>query len=83
MMDMAHISGLVAASVLADPFEYCDVVTTTTHKVHLVPFMKSARLQLLTPTQAAFVFIGLGSRVMLFTMSSVSICSHYEVPEVA
>ncbi|RZC49853.1 hypothetical protein C5167_018275, partial [Papaver somniferum] len=39
MMDMAHISGLVAASVLADPFEYCDVVTTTTHKVHLVPFM--------------------------------------------
>ncbi|KAG5540507.1 hypothetical protein RHGRI_020651 [Rhododendron griersonianum] len=32
MMDMAHISGLVAASVVADPFEYCDVVTTTTHK---------------------------------------------------
>ncbi|RZC70561.1 hypothetical protein C5167_033718 [Papaver somniferum] len=32
MMDMAHISGLVVASVLADPFEYCDVVTTTTHK---------------------------------------------------
>ncbi|RZC57681.1 hypothetical protein C5167_004982 [Papaver somniferum] len=32
MMDMAHISGLVTASVLADPFEYCDVVTTTTHK---------------------------------------------------
>ena len=33
MMDMAHISGLVAASVVADPFEYCDIVTTTTHKV--------------------------------------------------
>lgn len=32
MMDMAHISGLVAASVVADPFQYCDVVTTTTHK---------------------------------------------------
>ncbi|XP_009591252.1 serine hydroxymethyltransferase 3, chloroplastic-like [Nicotiana tomentosiformis] len=32
MMDMAHISGLVAASVLANPFEYCDIVTTTTHK---------------------------------------------------
>lgn len=32
MMDMAHISGLVAASVLSDPFEYCDIVTTTTHK---------------------------------------------------
>ncbi|XP_020988196.1 serine hydroxymethyltransferase 3, chloroplastic isoform X1 [Arachis duranensis] len=32
MMDMAHISGLVAASVLASPFEFCDIVTTTTHK---------------------------------------------------
>lgn len=32
MMDMAHISGLVAASVVSDPFEYCDIVTTTTHK---------------------------------------------------
>ncbi|MQM01575.1 hypothetical protein Taro_034333 [Colocasia esculenta] len=32
MMDMAHISGLVAAGVVADPFEFCDVVTTTTHK---------------------------------------------------
>ncbi|KHN47361.1 Serine hydroxymethyltransferase, mitochondrial [Glycine soja] len=32
MMDMAHISGLVAASVLSNPFEYCDIVTTTTHK---------------------------------------------------
>lgn len=33
MMDMAHISGLVAASVVGNPFEYCDIVTTTTHKV--------------------------------------------------
>ncbi|GMN51332.1 hypothetical protein TIFTF001_020485 [Ficus carica] len=32
MMDMAHISGLVAASVVADPFEYSDIVMTTTHK---------------------------------------------------
>ncbi|KXS21581.1 glycine hydroxymethyltransferase [Gonapodya prolifera JEL478] len=32
MVDMAHISGLVAASVLPDPFPHADVVTTTTHK---------------------------------------------------
>jgi len=32
MNDMAHISGLVAAEQAADPFEHCDVVTSTTHK---------------------------------------------------
>ncbi|KAK9763413.1 glycine hydroxymethyltransferase shm1 [Basidiobolus ranarum] len=32
MSDMAHISGLVAAQEAANPFEYCDIVTTTTHK---------------------------------------------------
>lgn len=32
MMDMSHISGLVATQEAANPFEYCDIVTTTTHK---------------------------------------------------
>merc|ERR1712019_25857 len=32
MMDMSHISGLVVAGEAKSPFEYCDVVTTTTHK---------------------------------------------------
>jgi hypothetical protein len=35
MMDMAHISGLIAGQEQQDPFQYCDVVTTTTHKVWL------------------------------------------------
>lgn len=30
--DMSHVSGLVAAKVIPSPFEFCDVVTTTTHK---------------------------------------------------
>ncbi|KAG8720946.1 Serine hydroxymethyltransferase, cytosolic [Ceratobasidium sp. 395] len=32
MADIAHTSGLVAAQELKNPFDYCDVVTTTTHK---------------------------------------------------
>lgn len=30
--DMSHISGLVAAKAIPGPFEYADVVSTTTHK---------------------------------------------------
>eukprot|EP00475_Leptophrys_vorax_P012762 TRINITY_DN19131_c0_g1_i2.p1 TRINITY_DN19131_c0_g1~~TRINITY_DN19131_c0_g1_i2.p1 ORF type:complete len:470 (+),score=44.11 TRINITY_DN19131_c0_g1_i2:188-1597(+) len=32
LCDMAHISGLVAAQEAANPFEFADIVTTTTHK---------------------------------------------------
>merc|ERR1719253_1725365 len=32
MMDMAHISGLVATGEQKSPFQYADVVTSTTHK---------------------------------------------------
>jgi len=37
-VDMAHFSGLVSSQILANPFEYADVVSTTTHKT-----MRSAR----------------------------------------
>lgn len=32
MADIAHISGLVATGLMNNPFEYCDIVTSTTHK---------------------------------------------------
>lgn len=32
MADVAHTSGLIASQLLNNPFEQCDVVTTTTHK---------------------------------------------------
>jgi glycine hydroxymethyltransferase len=32
LCDMSHYSGLVAAGEHNNPFDYCDVVTTTTHK---------------------------------------------------
>lgn len=32
LADMAHISGLVSAGVIPSPFDYSDIVTTTTHK---------------------------------------------------
>ena len=32
LCDMAHISGLVASGLMNNPFKYCDIVTTTTHK---------------------------------------------------
>lgn len=37
MTDMAHIAGLVAAKLIPSPFEYSDVVTTTTHKTLRCP----------------------------------------------
>mmetsp|Transcript_41694 Transcript_41694/g.58680 ORF Transcript_41694/g.58680 Transcript_41694/m.58680 type:complete len:388 (-) Transcript_41694:39-1202(-) len=32
MVDMAHVSGLVAGKVAKSPFQYADIVTSTTHK---------------------------------------------------
>lgn len=33
MMDMAHVAGFILAGLMNNPFDYCDVVTTTSHKI--------------------------------------------------
>lgn len=37
MGDIAHIAGFVAAGLMKSPFDWCDVVTTTTHKTFRGP----------------------------------------------
>ena len=32
LCDMAHFNGFVCTGILSNPFDYCDIVTTTTHK---------------------------------------------------
>jgi glycine hydroxymethyltransferase len=32
LSDIAHISGLISAETIPSPFQYSDIVTTTTHK---------------------------------------------------
>ena len=32
LVDMAHFSGLVAGKVITSPFEFADIVSTTSHK---------------------------------------------------
>eukprot|EP01122_Echinamoeba_exundans_P008113 TRINITY_DN2628_c0_g1_i1.p1 TRINITY_DN2628_c0_g1~~TRINITY_DN2628_c0_g1_i1.p1 ORF type:complete len:476 (-),score=137.52 TRINITY_DN2628_c0_g1_i1:335-1714(-) len=54
LADIAHISGLVASQEANNPFEYCDLVTTTTHKTlrgpraGLIFFRKGKRKDLIT-----------------------------------
>ena len=57
LSDMAHISGLVVTKEAVSPFDYCDVVTTTTHKslrgprAGLIFFQKAS-----TPSSCAVPF---------------------------
>lgn len=89
MADMAHISGLVAASVVANPFEYCDIVTTTTHKSLRGPrggmiFFKKNPVQGIDLESAInnAVFPGLQGGPHNHTIGALAVClKHAQSPE--
>ncbi|XVF45237.1 hypothetical protein PTKIN_Ptkin02bG0189000 [Pterospermum kingtungense] len=53
LCDMAQISGLVAAKECANPSDYCDIVTSTTHKSLRGP--RGALKQVATPEYKAYM----------------------------
>ena len=70
MMDMAHISGLVATEEAANPFDFCDIVTTTTHKARSfsLPFLDAPRH--LWHSAAISDCIRAGNTCIIFTRSA-------------
>lgn len=75
MVDMAHISGLVAGGVHESPVPYADVVTTTTHKSLRGPrggvIMGKAELA----KQLNFgVFPGMQGGPLMHTISAKAVC---------
>lgn len=79
-MDIAHISGLVAAGEQNNPFDYCDLVTTTTHKSLRGPrsgiifFKKDARGLEGLVNQAVFPSLQGGPHN--HTIAAVATCLH-------
>jgi glycine hydroxymethyltransferase len=57
---MSHVSGLVAAGIIPSPFEYSDIVSTTTHKTLRGP-------------RAAIIFFRKGKVSMICSLAG-SVC---------
>jgi len=70
LADMAHVSGLVAADKVNNPFEYCDIVTTTTHKSLRGP-------------RAGMIFFRKGENIICFLTFSMDRIHGYSPVEMA
>ena len=76
LVDMAHFSGLVATGLYPDPFEYADVVTTTTYKSLRGPrgaMILSNNLDLGKKIDSA-VFPGFQGTPLLTAIAAKAIC---------
>ena len=77
MVDMAHISGLVAAGEHPNPFPYADVVTSTTHKT-----LRGARGgMILSKAELAqkidkAVFPGMQGGPLMHVIAAKAVCFH-------
>jgi glycine hydroxymethyltransferase len=77
MVDMAHISGLVAAGLHANPCEYADIVTSTTHKTLRGP--RSGIILAKEKYGAAIdksVFPGTQGGPLVHVMAAKAVCFH-------
>jgi len=77
MVDMAHISGLIAAGEHPNPFPYADVATTTTHKT-----LRGARGGLILCKEEfaskidKAVFPGLQGGPLMHVIAAKAVCFH-------
>ena len=77
LVDMAHISGLVAAGLHANPCEYADIVTSTTHKTLRGP--RSGIILAREKYGAAIdktVFPGTQGGPLVHIMAAKAVCFH-------
>lgn len=77
MVDMAHISGLIATGEHVSPFPYADVVTSTTHKTLRGPRggMILCKEELATKIDKA-VFPGLQGGPLMHVIAAKAVCFH-------
>ena len=77
MVDMAHISGLVAAGEHPSPFPYADVATTTTHKTLRGPRggLILCKAELAERIDKA-IFPGMQGGPLMHTIAGKAVCFH-------
>jgi glycine hydroxymethyltransferase len=75
LVDMAHISGLVAAGLHPNPCEYADIVTSTTHKTLRGPRAGMILARRNSPRPSInLVFPGMQGGPLVHVMAAKAVC---------